>query len=165
VTPAHLVLLVVVLVEGTVVPSAPPATVMAGRVVGPAELVARFFDRVELRDGILAAQRAGRRCTARSVVPGEPALVQLAPLARCLGARLEWDGRAKTLSIAFASTVTIRPLPSYDPSAPQVAPTAVFTPEPAPPPPRVIDTGSPRPRRTAIPVIPSWPLATTSPRR
>jgi hypothetical protein len=159
------VLLVVVLVDGTVVPSAPPATVMAGRVVGPAELVARFVDRVELRDGILAAQRAGRRCTSRSVVPGQPALVQLAPLARCLGARLEWNERAKTLSIAFASTVTIRPLPPYDPSAPQVAPTAVFTPEPAPPTPRAIDTGSPRPRRTAIPVIPSWPLATTSPRR
>jgi hypothetical protein len=165
VTTAHLALLVAVLVNGALVPSAPPATVVAGHVVGPAALVAQFVDRVDLRGETLAAQRAGRRCTARSVAHGDVALVQLAPLARCLGARLSWDGRAKTLSIAFATAVTIRPLPPFDPSAPRVAPTAVFTPEPAPPTPRVIDTGPPHPRRTAIPVIPSWPLATTSPRR
>jgi len=155
--------LVAVLVDGAFVPSAPPASLAAGQVVAPAALVAQFVDRVDVRGGTLTARRGERRCSVRAA--GDAAWVLLAPLARCLGARLSWDAHAKTLAIAFASAVTIRALPAFDPSAPQVAPTAVFTPEPAPPAPRVIDTEPPRPRRTAIPVTPAWPFAITNPRR
>lgn len=129
---------------------------IGGRVVAPPALVARFADRIDVAgDGSLVATRGARTCGARSV-DAAALLIELAPLARCLGAEhVGWDARTKTLALTFGGPVVVRTLPPFDPAAPQVAPTAVFTPEPAPPAPRVIDSGTPHPRRTAIPISPS----------
>ncbi len=168
-TPAHplpiaLAALVTVIVDGWFVPSAPSASLRAGRVVAPVALVARIADRVEVgADGRVSARRGERTCVARPDAPGEPELLAIGPLARCLGARVAWDGRTKTLGLSFGGPIVLVTPRPYDPSAPRVAPTTVFTPEPAPPTPRVIVTGSPQPRRTAIPVTPSWPLISPSP--
>ena len=155
--------IVVVVVDGTFVPSAPPASLRAGRVVVPTIVLARFADRVERApDGTVVALRGDRRCVVHPLVESDPPLVELAPLARCLGAtHVAFDTRAKALSIAFPPRATVATPAPFDPAVPQVSPTTVFTPEPAPPTPRVIDTGSPRPRRTAIPVFVPPP---TSPR-
>jgi hypothetical protein len=167
-TPAHplpvaLAALVSVIVDGALVPSAPAAALRDGRVVAPVALVARIADRIDVgTDGRIWARRGERTCSARPAPPDDPALLAIGPLARCLGARVEWDGRTKTLSLTFAGPLMVSTPRPYDPNAPRVAPTTVFTPEPAPPTPRVIVTGSPQPRRTPIPVTPSWPL--TSPR-
>jgi hypothetical protein len=162
-TPAHLLsalaALVTVVLNGSFVPTVPPAELRDARVVAPLDLVARFADRVDVAtDGTVSARRGDAACTARPLAGTDPPLVEIAPLARCLGGHVGWDGRTKTLQLAFDGPVEVRTLPPYDPNAPRAVPTTVFTPEPAPPTPRVIATGSPRPRRTAIPVTPSSPL-------
>lgn len=158
--------MVAVVVDGMLVPSAPPATLSDGRVVAPLDVVARIAERVDVApDGVISAQRGTHRCVARPR-GATPALVLLAPLARCLGARdVHWDSPTKMLALFFDGPVTIRTLPPFDPNAPRVSPTTVFTPEPGPPTPRAIVSGSPRPRRTAIPVFNPPPGApATSPR-
>jgi hypothetical protein len=163
--PVALAALVLVCVDGTFVPSVPPAALRDGRVVGPAGLVARFADRVESAPGgTLTAWRGERACAARALPATDPPLFVLAPLARCLGAtHVGWDARGKTLSLAFDGERVLRTFPPFDPAAPQVSPATHFTPEPAPPTPRVIDTGPPVPRRTATPVFALPPGYTPTP--
>lgn len=150
-----------VVVDGENVPSAPPAHVEGGQVVVPAIVVAKLADRVlTFPDGSVNAIRGARDC----VGPAIRGFVPLAPLARCLGAHVTWDAQAKTIALAFDAPQPLRSHPPYDPSAPRVAPTAVFTPEPPRPTPRAVATGVPRPRRTAIPATPSFPVPATSSR-
>src|ERR1700681_2856488 len=95
--PVALVELVSVLVYGSFVHSAPPASLSDGHVVAPLVLVARIADRVEVSgNGTVTARRGERECRARALPGSDPALVALAPLARCLGAsQVAWDGAAK----------------------------------------------------------------------
>jgi hypothetical protein len=78
--------------------------------------------------------------------------VALAPLVRSLGGDAHFDARTKTLALAFDGARVIETPTPFDPRAPQVAPTTIFTPQPPAPTPRVVETGVPVPRRTAIPV-------------
>jgi hypothetical protein len=161
-SPLHLLVLAVVIVDGALVPSIPPASVLMGRVVGPPRLVAAFADQVVVgADGTVIARRGALTCTAPALTPGDPPLVALAPLARCLGAAVSWDARAHTLALAFGPEA---PLPTPTPPAVSPATPAAATPSSGPataPPtasPRPVLTGIPMPRRTAIPALPSWPV-------
>lgn len=157
---------VALLIDGVFAPAAPPAQLLDGRVLAPAAFVARIADRVALgEDGTMRAERGQHKCSARTQTVGEAAFVAVAPLARCLGANVAWDARTRSLGLAFAADTALDTPAPYDPAAPRVRATTIFTPEPPPPTPRVIATGAPRPRRTAIPAVPSLPLATPTGRR
>jgi len=161
--PIALAAAVIVVIDGAFVPTAPPAILHDGRVAAPVDLIARIADRIEVNaDGTLSATRGERACVARALPDTDPQLVDVAPLARCLGAtHVGFDRRTKTLALTFAPSRAVRRPAPFDASAPQAPPTTIFTPEPAPPTPRAIDTGSPRPRRTAIPVFAPPPSLTT----
>ncbi|HEV3088870.1 MAG TPA: hypothetical protein VGX96_16785 [Candidatus Elarobacter sp.] len=163
--PVIVVALVTVVVNGEFVPVAPPAMLRGGRVVAPADLIARISDRIDANaDRTIVARRGERACAAMPAGSDDPPVFAVAPLARCLGAHVSWDASGKTLQLAFDDGPrVVRTLPPFDPLAPQAPPTTIFTPEPAPATPRAIATGSPQPRRTAIPVTPSWPLTSPSP--
>lgn len=152
---------VTIVVNGTIVPSSTPARIVAGRVVAPlSPIVVRLAARTayERTGGSVTIERDG----VRFVVPvvyvedGQP-YVELGPVVRGIGGSAAFDSASKTLTIAVDSGGAIATPAPFDPAAPQVSPTVVFTPRPPPPTPRSTETGAPRPRRTAIPVLPSQP--------
>ena len=165
----------VVLLNGSVVPAVPPAELVAGRVMVPiAPVVTRFADRVTFDGaGAIAIEAHGHRCLLRVGVPeavcddrmralelapyvrdGVP-FVPLGDVARAFGGRIAFDPASATVGVWLAPERRVASPAPFDPAAPSVAPTTVFTPQPPPPSPRPTESGPPRPRRTAIPVVPS----------
>ena len=82
--------------------------------------------------------------------------VPLAPIVRALGGTATFAGRTKTLDVFLSGPVPLVTMTPYDPSAPRVAPTTLFSPVPTTTP-RPVLTSIPRPRRTPVPAIPSRP--------
>lgn len=75
--------------------------------------------------------------------------VELAPIARTLGARVWFDAAAQTLYVQLPRVAFATPTP-FNPAVPHPSPTAVFTPTPVQTP-RPAVTGTPLPRRTPVP--------------
>lgn len=82
--------------------------------------------------------------------------VPLAPIVRALGGTVTFAARSKTLAAYLGDPSPLVTMTPFDPSAPRVAPTTLFTPVPATTP-RPVLTTIPRPRRTPVPVVPSRP--------
>lgn len=165
---------VLILLNGTVVASVPPARLVFGHVVAPlAPALTRWSDRVRVDGNTIAIERAGRTCVLHAgvdtmacgdaVLPlavapfgrAGVAFVPLADVARALGGTATYDARTRTLSIAFAALASLATPAPFDPAAPQVTPSARPAAVPAPTPARPVIPGSPLPRRTAIPAVPS----------
>jgi hypothetical protein len=174
---------VIVILNGAIVASAPPAHLLFGHVMAPlAPIVTRFTDRAALDGDTITVVRGGTTCVLRvgwdvmacrgiiSRLPVAPfgrggvAYVPLADIARAFGGHVTYDARARIASVDVRPLTDLKTPAPFDPSAPQAAPTAVFTPSPPPATPRPLDSGSPQPRRTPIPVTPSRDAETTSPR-
>lgn len=75
--------------------------------------------------------------------------VELAPIARTLGARVQFDARSHTLYVETPPVTLAMPTP-FNPAVPQASPAAVFTPTPVATA-RPVVTGTPLPRRTPLP--------------
>jgi hypothetical protein len=165
---------VIVILNGAILASAPPAQLLFGHVMAPvAPVVTRFTDRAAVDGDTITLVRQGRTCTFRigsdafdcdgvsgtlPVAPfgrGGVAYVPLADVARAFGGAVEYDPRTRIVALDVPPAADLKTPAPFDPSAPSATPTLIFTPSPAPATARPADTGSPVPRRTAIPVIPS----------
>jgi hypothetical protein len=167
---------VIVILNGAVVASAPPAQLLFGHVMAPlAPVITRFTDRAVIAGDTITLVRGGRTCVFHigsdayscdgvgAMSPVAPfgragvAYVPLAEVVHAFGGAVEYDPRTHIAALDVVRDATLKTPAPFDPSAPSATPTAVFTPSPAPatPTPRALETGSPLPRRTAIPAIPS----------
>jgi hypothetical protein len=165
---------VIIVLNGAVVPSVPPARLLFGHVMAPvAPVVTRLTERATIDGDEITLVRNGRTCVLRigshalacdgaqtplPVAPfgrdGQP-FVPLADVVRAFGGSSAYDARRGIVSLTLPPADTLATPAPFDPAAPQASPTTVFTPSPPPATPRPLDTGSPQPRRTAIPAIPS----------
>lgn len=170
-------LAVMVVLNGSVIAGTPPAALVAGHVMVPVHsVVTAFADGVSFGPaGSITIVAGTHRCllqvgsremrcddVPRSIAaaPFErdgATYVPVADLARAVGGTVAFDGKTKTAALRFPLRTAVQTPVPFDPRVPQVAPTQLFTPEPArrTPTPRPVETGSPRPRRTAIPATPS----------
>jgi hypothetical protein len=166
---------VTIVVNGTIAASSAPARIRAGRVVAPlTPIVVRLVARAAYDPGTATVriERGGTRMVVPvAFVENDMPYVALGPVVRGIGGSAVFDSPTKTLTVLLGPAQTIATPPPFDPALPRVAPTTVFTPSPPPATPRSTESGVPRPRRTAIPALPSQPVAPppepgpTSPRR
>lgn len=153
------------LLDGRPVRSYEPLYLARGRVLGPVDpFLTRVADRIAYAGGFAVFSRGDRDVRVR-LVPGPPAglaqrYVALVPLLRALGERVDLDIATGILEVRSPASGGVGPQPAFDPRARQVAPRPVFTPMPVPTD-RPVWNGTPRPRRTPIPLR-AW--ATPQPR-
>jgi hypothetical protein len=167
---------VIVILNGAIVASAPPAQLVFGVVMAPlAPVVTRFTQRAVLAGDTITLVRNERTCVLRvgsdaltcdgvaRTLPVAPfgrdgiAFVPLAAVARALGGVAAYDPHTRIVALDMPPETALNTPAAFDPNAPQATPTVIFTPSPIPLPstPRPLESGSPLPRRTAIPAIPS----------
>lgn len=149
---------VAVLVDGHPLAAYRRAYLAEGRVFAPiAPLLTRLGDRAWFEGGTLVVEHGGR--TVRIALNGDAlgrldaVYVPVGPALRQLGFDVRYDAARNALVITVSRRAVVASPTPFDPAAPSVAPSAVFTPL-EPPTPRPVWTGSPLPRRTALPFPP-----------
>jgi hypothetical protein len=167
---------VVVILNGVVLASAPPAQLLFGHVMAPvAPVVTQFTERAAVDGNTITLVRGGHTCVLRvgsdtitcdgvgTTLPVAPygrggiAFVPLAEVARALGGAAEYNPHSRIVALDVPPPTVVKSPAPFNPAAPSATPTVVFTPSPSPAPPtaKPSDPGSPQPRRTAIPATPS----------
>jgi hypothetical protein len=151
-----------VLIDGRPLVGYAGAYLAGGRVFAPvAPLLTGLADRIWFEGDALVIERGTRRVRIQ-LVPArggqfDATYVAAAPVLRALGASVHYEAKERRLVVAVSSRAIVTSPTPFDPSAPSVAPTTVFTPAP-PSTPRPVWTGSPYPRRTALPFPPPLTL-------
>ena len=149
---------VAVVVNGRPLAAYAHAYVEGGRVYAPlAPLVTETANRFWFEGDTLILERGGRRVRVRfgrsSNDQLDAAAIPVGPVLRSLGVGVRYDRLTRTLVVTLPTArvvTTPTPLPAL---LPPVVPHAVFTPAETPTP-RPLWTGSPMPRRTALPFPP-----------
>jgi hypothetical protein len=149
---------VTVLVDGRPLRAYARAYIVNGRVFAAVDpLLTRLADRLWFDGDTLVVQRGRRRV--RVPIPGgraaalDAAYVPAGPVLRQLGVTARYDAGTHRLFVRVGEREIVASPTPFNAAAPAVAPTAVFTPSPEPTA-RPIWTGSPMPRRTALPFPP-----------
>lgn len=144
-----------VVIDGTPVRSYNAPYLQHGRVMAPIDPYVTGIARSVEYDGQALIIRLG---DVFAQVPMEAApapdryertYVELAPIARTLGAHVRFDTHTHTLFVDTPRVALAAPTP-FNPAVPEVAPRDVFTPTPAQTP-RPLVSGTPLPRRTPLP--------------
>lgn len=149
---------VTVIVDGRPLATYARAYLADGRVYAPViPLLTRVADRLWLMDDTLVIERDGHRISVRMVPRSggafEGAYVPAAGVLRSLGAQVRYDAATRRLIVSVRNDLVVASPTPFNPAFPAVAPNPVFTPAIVPTP-RPIWTGSPLPRRTALPFPP-----------
>ncbi len=149
---------VAVIVDGRPLAAYQRAYLADGRIFAPvAPLITRIADRFWLEGGILVVERDGHLAQVRLApsADGElgAAYVPAGPVLRALGASVRYDPAGRRLVVTLPARGALASPTPFNPAASSAAPRAVFTPFEAPTP-RPLWTGSPMPRRTALPLPP-----------
>lgn len=152
------------LLDGRPVRSYEPLYLAGGRVLGPVDpFLTRVADRIAYSGGFAIFTRDGRNVRVRLISMPPAGLTQtyvaLVPLLRALGESVRLDSVTATLDVRTPAGVGVGTLGPFDPRARVEPPRTVFTPVPVPTD-RPVWNGTPRPRRTPIPLR-AW--ATPSP--
>jgi hypothetical protein len=154
------------LLDGRPVRSYEPLYLARGRVLGPVDpYVTGVAERIAYAGGFAIFTRRGLvvrvRLGARSPAGLSQTYVALVPLLRGLGEVVRLDPVRGTLDVRTPGPGALATAGPYDAGTRQVSPRIVFTPTPVPTD-RPTWNGTPRPRRTPIPLR-AW--ATPGPRR
>ena len=134
------------------------AYIAGGRVFVPvAPLLTRLSERIWFDDATLLLERAGRTVRIR-IAPALPAplnstFVPAGPVLRALGASVRYQPHGHLLMVSTSGHAPVTSPTPFNPALPSAAPVEVFTPVP-PVTPRPVWSGSPLPRRTALPFPP-----------
>ena len=150
-----------VIINGTPMHAYQSARIEHGRIVAPVlPFITQVADAIGFEGDIMVIRRGSflaRIRTGRlSMDHLQRTFIALVPIYRALGERCTYDRATGSLRVNDMQVQPVRTMEPFDPSAVQVRPTTVFTPEPVITP-RPVFWGRPRPRRTPIPVTPSRP--------
>jgi len=144
-----------VVLDGTPVRSYNRPYIASGHVMAPLDPYVTAIARTIEYDGRALIVRLGD-VFAQVPMNGAPppgryqtTYVELAPIARTLGARVWFDAASQTLYVQTPRVAFATPTP-FNPAVPQPSPTAVFTPVPVQTA-RPVVKGKPLPRRTPVP--------------
>ena len=157
-------MVVTVLLGGLPVPASRPARIIDGFVVVPIDPFIRRLARIvriNASDGTIVMERNGavvERRLGRDAIstPDGTIYVRLAPVVRGLGGSVVFDAVRKVAAVEMPEPGTVVTPTPFDPLNPTVPPRRIFTPEPTVTP-RPTLSGIPQPRRTPVPVVPSFP--------
>jgi hypothetical protein len=153
---------VTVVLNGRPVTANVRAYLANGRVFAPvAPLLTRLADRIWFDGEALVIERDEHRVRVRVGAafrsPLGDAYVPAGPALRSLGAFVRYDPTQRRLVVSIKQRDVVASPTPFNPRVPSVAPTMVFTPMPMSTP-VPIWSGSPAPRRTALPYPPSRSL-------
>jgi hypothetical protein len=147
-----------IVVDGRPLAAYVRAYAFEGRVYAPVSpLLTRLADRVWSQGDELVIQRGNVRirvALAHSLagqLNGD--FVAVGPVLRALGASVRYEPSGRRLIVRVPPRAVVESPTPFDPNAPSVRPSAVFT-APVSPSPRPAWTGSPLPRRTPLPAPP-----------
>jgi hypothetical protein len=158
-------IVVTVVLGGMSLPSSQPAWVSPdGFVYAPIDpIVRRIAERVQIdpRDLAITFEGNGKRVVVRTpldvIAEADGTIyVRLGTVVRDLGGSASFDAVRKVVTVEMPGPSPVATATPFNSANPSVAPTMVFTPQPLTTP-RASPTGIPQPRRTPVPVVPSFP--------